>query len=1530
MSIQYSKKMPTNTKVKPPKHWTQRVHECVISRTGDGSLNFGVRGGADNGQFPYIADVKHDRVLVRSGKLNNDDLILEINGYKVSGYTLWDINSLIAYVDDKALVLKTVKPGQNLSKDLRRYLNTRFQKGSADHNLQQTIRDNLYLRTVPCTTRTPRNGELNGIDYTFLTVDEFIALEKSGNLLESGIFDGNHYGTPKPPREPPSNLEPPFPVEVPVAAPATSNDVIKPSTQVTRDVIKPGAHPSSKGKRERNKSSILATQNLQFIDDDDENDDVEERRRKEIERLEKELGPLPDTWEIAFTEQNDMYYIDHITETTQWLDPRLERVQKQALLDCADDELPYGWEKIDDPQYGSYYIDHINRKTQYENPVIQAKEEAGETERKNEQVLPDYQQRDQRQPEPEVQRETSWQQRDMNDPHAAAEDTTQQEPVIVQSQTLPRPAKKPIVAPIPRTNSEGNIAPNSTVFFTGPDHSVQKPLFTKNPAELKGDILETVLTKSVRGFGFTIVGGDEPQEFLQIKSVVPNGPAHQDGRLQTGDVLVFVNDTLVLGYTHQDVVRLFQSITPGERVLLQVCRGYPLPFDPDDPNTHAVMRRPSDLSAANRTLVSQMANAGYNSKPANTRQSYENSNRGMQGLLPTSNHIQQRKNEEVQRSRESTPQIRDYREGQFARDSTSQYREGLSSRDSSVHSGQIQQPRDSLLQIGVPMHTPQDNALQRQDKTPQNQELSKPELFTIHIVKGALGFGFTIADSAYGQKVKQILDEPRCKNLAEGDVLVEINSYNLRNMHHNEVVNILKKCPKGVSAAITIQRGGMLQTPPSQRRSFPTEAFFPKEAISNEPVDRPMAGSGTPMFYQASAVRTPSMSSNTSKLTNPSMTDRADDSVDGSRPPSRTQQPILKASSQENFMETTVFLKRQESGFGFRIVGGHEEGSQVSVGAIIPGGAADVDGRLSSGDEILYVDGNSVIGSSHHKVVSMMGNAALAGRVSLGIRRRVRQRQAESDNRGTLPRSKSSMHYPYDVTVSRREDEGFGFVIISATNRSGSTIGRIIENSPAERCGKLHVGDNLMAVNGINIVNTHHSDVVNIIKDSGYSVTLRIAAPDDVSSSSSSPRSSEHMLNAMALPAQINDGDHQNNPQYAKQVKSPPDLRMSDSSGVYARNTPVNYNDTYGGRSTLDRRSQRDRQKPADPQYGTHRRYSENLSNSTDRPEELRLGEGFYTASALKSPGLHKKSNPTTPVENTKKPVNQDNRFDQKQPVGEPFYGPSLADRKKQIMSPNNYFQFNDNVDHRGSNEYRQQQQQQQQPAFQTFKDFDQQNRTQTDMYPRRNEPAQRERLPSAPPARMQSNYSDSWQREILEKHKAEIRRKEENQRKAYEPHQSPKHNAQQPVHYSPKHSGYQQSAYSPKHTRRGIYAQKSNSSLDYYNVELLKGPKGFGFSIRGGKEFNDMPLFVLKIAEDGPAAAESKLRVGDQIMEINGYRTTGMKHSEAIDIIKRGGGVVKLLIKRGGQSASPASGYGEEALNKLTSPVNYAYSYTR
>ncbi len=48
-----------------------------------------------------------------------------------------------------------------------------------------------------------------------------------------------------------------------------------------------------------------------------------------------------------------------------------------------------------------------------------------------------------------------------------------------------------------------------------------------------------------------------------------------------------------------------------------------------------------------------------------------------------------------------------------------------------------------------------------------------------------------------------------------------------------------------------------------------------------------------------------------------------------------------------------------------------------------------------------------------------------------------------------------------------------------------------------------------------------------------------------------------------------------------------------------------------------------------------------------------------------------------------------------------------------------------------------------------------------------------------------------------------------------------------------------------------------------YYEAELHRGSRGFGFSIRGGREFDSMPLFVLRIADGGAADLDKRLRVG-------------------------------------------------------------------
>lgn len=52
-------------------------------------------------------------------------------------------------------------------------------------------------RAVTVTTRPPRRGERNGVDYYFVTKEEFNEGRERGDFLEWALVHGNYYGTPK-------------------------------------------------------------------------------------------------------------------------------------------------------------------------------------------------------------------------------------------------------------------------------------------------------------------------------------------------------------------------------------------------------------------------------------------------------------------------------------------------------------------------------------------------------------------------------------------------------------------------------------------------------------------------------------------------------------------------------------------------------------------------------------------------------------------------------------------------------------------------------------------------------------------------------------------------------------------------------------------------------------------------------------------------------------------------------------------------------------------------------------------------------------------------------------------------------------------------------------------------------------------------------------------------------------------------------------------------------------------------------------
>ncbi|KAM8757466.1 membrane-associated guanylate kinase, WW and PDZ domain-containing protein 3 isoform 2-T2 [Acanthopagrus schlegelii] len=1127
--------------LKKKKHWSSKVVECAVSwgNLGDFGSVVEVLGGAELGQFPYLGQMKLDVLVCHVGKLPYyGDVLLEVNGTPVSGLTNRDTLAVIRHFREP-IRLKTVKPGKVLNTDLRHYLSLQFQKGSLDHKLQQIIRDNLYLRTIPCTTRLPRDGEVPGVDYNFISVGDFRILEESGLLLESGTYDGNYYGTPKPPAEP--NLVQPDLVDQVLFDEDYGGEVPrKRTTSVSKMDRKDSAVPEEEDDDERpplvnglpehkegadwRKAVPSYTQSSSTMDF---------RTWSSLPR-DDSLEPLPLNWEMAYTETGMVYFIDHNTKTTTWLDPRLAKKAKPPEK-CEDGELPYGWEEIDDPQYGTYYVDHINQKTQFENPVLEAKKKL-----------------------------------------------SQETAAVQQAAAAPPQAKG---------GASG---------------------FTADPSQLKGEMYHTALKKSAQGFGFTIIGGDRTDEFLQVKNVLSDGPAAHDNKMASGDVIVEINGMSVLGKTHPEVVQMFQSIPINQYVDMVLCRGYALPPDVDLNSDDPLPPPPPP--------------------PANQPQQALHG-----GEVVT-----------------AVPLIN----GQ-----------PLLVKGDVLHGSSQELHYVTMDASGRPVVAAMPNGRQG-ERSEVATTMLQPELVSVPLVKGPGGFGFAIADCPLGQKVKMILDAQWCRGLQKGDVIKEINRQNVQTLSHAQVVDILKDLPVGSEVNVLVLRGG---------QTSPVKSLKPRQEMtaSTETLDTVADSAPQALPYH----------SNTSTL-------RSVDSPKRDVTELYLKSKALLESRQPHTKDIDVFLKRDiETGFGFRVLGG--EGPQqpnvfpqVYIGAIVPSGAAEKDGRLRAGDELIGIDGVMVKGRSHKQVLDLMTNAARNGQVMLTVRRKVIYREATEEEaqemapvlvNGSpklprLPMPSALDHESFDITLHRKDIEGFGFVILTSKSKPPygvipHKIGRIIEGSPTDRCGLLHVGDRISAVNGRSIIELSHNDIVQLIKEAGNVVTLTVVPEDE--------------------------------------YKGPP------SGASSAKQSPALQHRAMGQRTALQ-----------DERYNLDMEEKREAVNWSDH-KSLSLEQGTMC-----------------------------------------------------VTGPN-----------------------------------------------------------------------------------------------------------------------------------QGCLT-----------VELERGPRGFGFSLRGGTEYN-MGLYILRLAEDGPAQLDGRIHVGDEIVEINGEAARGISHTRAIELIQAGGNKVVLLLRPGAGLAQDSSQHDQ----KLISPTSYS-----
>uniref|UniRef100_A0A8C7UV70 Multiple PDZ domain crumbs cell polarity complex component n=1 Tax=Oncorhynchus mykiss TaxID=8022 RepID=A0A8C7UV70_ONCMY len=203
----------------------------------------------------------------------------------------------------------------------------------------------------------------------------------------------------------------------------------------------------------------------------------------------------------------------------------------------------------------------------------------------------------------------------------------------------------------------------------------------------------------------------------------------------------------------------------------------------------------------------------------------------------------------------------------------------------------------------------------------------------------------------------------------------------------------------------------------------------------------------------------------------------------------------------------TIELVNDGTGLGFGIVGGKNTG--VIVKTILPGGIADQDGRLHSGDHILTIGDTDLYGMGSEQVAQVLRQCG--NRVKLVI---TRGPPEETSVVPMLTHSSSVSSQGYEEEEAESFDVGLtknaqglgitiaGYVGDKNSEPSGIFVKSITKDSAVEQDGRIHVGDQIIAVDGMNIQGYTNQQAVEVLRHTGQTVHLKLVRsgfrPEDI------------------------------------------------------------------------------------------------------------------------------------------------------------------------------------------------------------------------------------------------------------------------------------------------------------------------------------------------------------------------------------------------------------------------------------------------
>ncbi|KAF6132367.1 protein tyrosine phosphatase non-receptor type 13 [Phyllostomus discolor] len=457
--------------------------------------------------------------------------------------------------------------------------------------------------------------------------------------------------------------------------------------------------------------------------------------------------------------------------------------------------------------------------------------------------------------------------------------------------------------------------------------------------------------------------------------------------------------------------------------------------------------------------------------------------------------------------------------------------------------------------------------------------------------------------------------------LKPGDRLISVNSVSLEGVSHHAAIEILQNAPEDVTLVISQPKEKISKVPSTpvhiangMKNYMKKASYMQDSAIESSEDHRWSRGAlrhiSESSFGLSGGLREGSLSSQDSRTESASLSQSQvngffashvgertwQESQHGSHSPSVVSKgPEKKRTSTDSnqskakkpgISDATDYSDRGDSDMDEATYSSSQDHQTpkkggvntsvrhggIYVKAVIPKGAAELDGRIHKGDRVLAVNGVSLEGATHKQAVETLRNTGQLVHLLLEKGQSPASKEhvpvtpqctlPESDGQGQvaekmMKKMTSVKDYSFVTEENTFEvklfknSSGLGFsfsrednVIPEQMNTSIVRVKKLFPGQPAAESGKIDVGDVILKVNGASLKGLSQQEVISALRGTSPEVSLLLCRPPP----GVLPEIDPALLTPLHSPAQVlpNNSKDPSPPACAGQGSSSDENEMSD------------------------------------------------------------------------------------------------------------------------------------------------------------------------------------------------------------------------------------------------------------------------------------------------------------------------------------------------------------------------------------------------